>query len=154
MSERNVAENRKAYHDYFIFDKFEAGLELKGSEVKSIREGSANLRDAYVRLTDDEAFVVNLHISTYGYTHHFVPEPTRTRKLLLNRREIERLSGLMSQKGYFCVPLRIYFKRNYAKLEIALAKKKKTFDKRQALKEQIHKREMDKAMKSALRRKQ
>ena len=147
------ADNRKARHDYFLFDKFEAGIELRGSEVKSIREGRINLKDAYVRISGEEVFVVNLHIATYRYTHHFIPEPTRTRKLLLNRKEIEHLSTSLVRKGFVCIPLRLYFKRNFVKLEIALAKKKKTYDKRQTLKEKIHRREMDKAIKQSLRRK-
>lgn len=147
-----VADNRKAHHDYFLFDKFEAGIELKGSEVKSIRDGHASLRDAYVRLTEGQVFVVNLHITPYKYTHVFVPDPTRTRRLLLKKREIEALTDQMAQKGFMCVPLKLYFKRNFVKLEIALAKKKKQFDKRQTLKEEIRKREVDHAMKRAMKR--
>ncbi len=147
MTDRVNADNRKAHHDYFLFDKYEAGIALKGSEVKSIREGSVQLRDSYVRITGGEVFVVNLHIAPYQYTHSFVPEPTRTRKLLLKKREIEKLTTLMAQKGFVCIPLKVYFKRNFAKLEIALAKKKKVFDKRRTLKEKIQKREMDQAIK-------
>ena len=153
MSSQVIAENRKAYHDYFIFDKFEAGIELKGSEVKSIRDSRVNLKDSYVRIANGEVFIVNLHIATYSYTHHFIPEPTRTRKLLLNSREIERLGISLDQKGYACIPIKVYFKRNFVKLEIALAKKKKMHDKRQALKEKIHKREVDKAMKEIIQKK-
>ena len=147
MGDRGSIENRKARHDFFLFDRYEAGMELKGSEVKSIRDGHVNLKDAYVRVMNGEVFVVNLHITTYKYTHHFIPEPTRTRRLLLKKREIEKLTGQITQKGLVCVPLRMYFKRNFVKLEIALAKKKKTYDKRKALKEEIQKREIDRAIK-------
>ncbi|MBI4387552.1 MAG: SsrA-binding protein SmpB [Candidatus Omnitrophica bacterium] len=153
MNDHVIADNRKARHDYFLFDKLEAGIELKGSEVKSIRDGRVNLRDAYVRVNQGEVFVVNLHIATYRYTHHFVPEPTRTRKLLLKKKEIEHLIVDLTRKSFVCVPLRLYFKRNFIKLEIALAKKKKAHDKRQTLKEEIHRKEMDKAVKQSLRRK-
>ncbi len=147
MSEQVAAENRKAWHDYFLFDKYEAGIELKGSEVKSIRDGLINLKDAYVRVMNGEVWVVNLHIAAYRFAHSVVPEPIRTRKLLLKAREIERLTAQISQKGFVCVLLRVYFKRNFVKLQIALAKKKKAYDKRQALKENIQKREIDKAIK-------
>ena len=151
MSERIAAENRKARHDYFLFDKYECGIELKGSEVKSIREGRVNLKDSYVRVMNGEIFVVNLHIANYSYTHHFIPDPVRTRKLLLKKREIEKLTGELTRKGFVCVPLQVYFKRNFVKLQIALAKKKKEFDKRQVLKERIQEREMREASKHNLR---
>ena len=149
MSGQTVAENRKARFDYFLFDKYEAGIALKGSEVKSIREGGANLQDSYIRLNAGEAFVVNLHVSPYRFAHDFLPEPTRSRKLLLKKREIEKMSVELARKGFVCVPLRIYFKRGFAKLEIALAKRKKAYDKRASLKEKIHAREIDKAVKDS-----
>ena len=151
MTDRVSADNRKAHHDYFLFDKYEAGIALKGSEVKSIREGGVTLKDSFIRITNGEVFVVNLHISPYRYTHHFVPEPTRTRKLLLKGREIEKLTTQIAQNGFVCIPLKVYFKRGFAKLEIALAKKKKAYDKRQTLKEKIQKREIDKAIKHQTR---
>ena len=149
--DRLLCENRKAYHDYFVFDKWEAGIALQGSEVKSIREGNANLKDSYDRINAGEVFVVNLHISPYSYSHHISLDPTRTRKLLLKKREIEKIVGMMSQKKYACIPLKILFKRNLIKLEIALAKRKKDYDKRQVLREKIHKKEMDQAIKKGFR---
>lgn len=148
MSDKIAADNRKAYHDFFLFDRFEAGIELKGSEVKSIRDGHANIKDAYIRMVEGEVFVVNLHIAPYKYTHHFVPEATRTRKLLLKHQEIEKLYAQMSQKGFFCVALKLYFKRGYVKIEIALAKKKKAYDKRADIKKRIEKREIDQTIKA------
>ncbi|PIQ86813.1 MAG: SsrA-binding protein [Candidatus Omnitrophica bacterium CG11_big_fil_rev_8_21_14_0_20_45_26] len=151
MTTQAITDNRKARHDYFLFDKYEAGLELKGSEVKAIRDGHCNLRDAFVRIARGEAFLINMHISPYRYTHDFVPEALRTRKLLLKKREIAKLYGQISQKGYACVPLRLYFKRNLVKVEIAVATKKKAYDKRETIKREIHKRETDRAMKQRLR---
>lgn len=152
MEKPLISDNRKARHDFFLFDKYECGIELKGSEVKSIREGRINLKDAYVRVVKGEVFVVNLHISTYGFTHMFVPEPTRTRKLLLHKKEIEKLTAQMGQKGFACVPTRAYFKKGFVKLEIALAKKKKDYDKREVLKARIQNRETKDAIKRNLRK--
>ena len=151
MTTDAVATNRKAHHEYFLLDKYEAGIALKGSEVKSIREGRVNLQEAFVRVMSGEVYLVNMHISQYSHTHDFAPEPTRLRKLLLKRNEIERILGQMSRKGIACVPLRVYFKRGFVKIEIALAQKRKAHDKRQMLKERIHKREIDKEMKSRLK---
>ncbi len=152
MTDQVVVTNRKAHHEFHLFDKYEAGIVLQGSEVKSIREGKANLSDAYIRISNGEVFVVNLHISLYRFTTVFAPEPTRMRKLLLKRQEIERLIGQLSKKRCACVPLRLYFKRGYVKIEIAIAKKKLAHDKRAAIKEKIQKREIDRAMKSRFKR--
>ena len=145
-------DNRKAYHEYFIQDKFEAGIALKGSEVKSIRDGRANLAEAFVRAMNGEVYLVNLHISTYKFTYDLIPDSTRTRKLLLKKSEINRLLGQLSRKGLACIPLRMYFKRGFVKVEIALALKKKMHDKREVIKNKIQKREIDKAVKNHIRR--
>ncbi|MDW7675358.1 MAG: SsrA-binding protein SmpB [Bacillota bacterium] len=140
-----VAENRKARHDYHIEETLEAGLVLQGTEVKSLRMGKANLRDSFARVDGGEVYVHNLHISHYEKGNIFNHDPTRTRKLLLHKSEINKLIGKVQQKGLTLVPLKIYFKRGKAKLELALAKGKKLFDKRQDLAEKDAKREMDRA---------
>jgi len=153
MPDDNITiENRKARHEYSIQDKFEAGIALKGSEVKSIRDGRANLQEAFVRVMSGEVYLVNLHINTYQHTHDLIPEQTRTRKLLLKKSEINRLMGQLSRKGLACVPLKMYFKRGFVKVEIALAEKKKLHDKRDSIKTKMHKREMDKSAKNFLKR--
>lgn len=143
-----VAENRKAYHDYFIDERYEAGISLRGTEVKSIREGKLNLKDSYVLLKDSEAFLLNSHISPYSHGNIMNHEPLRTRKLLLNRSEIERLKGKVAQKGYSLVPLKAYFKGPYVKIEIGLARGKKLFDKRESIKEKEAKRQIERAVKA------
>ncbi len=152
MTKESTVENRKAYHEFFIQDKFEAGIALKGSEVKSIRDGRANLAEAFVRVMNGEVYLVNLHISTYAFTHDLIPDTSRTRKLLLKTSEINRIIGQLSRKGLACIPLKMYFKRGFVKVEIGLALKKKLHDKRSVIKNKIQKREIDKAMKSHLRR--
>ncbi len=142
-----VAENRKAYHDYFIEEKYEAGISLLGTEVKSLREGKANIRESYVLIKEGEAFLLNCHISPYSHGNITNHDPLRTRKLLLKKTEIERLKGKITQKGYTLVPLSIYFKGPYAKIEIGLAKGKKLFDKREALKEKEAGRQIERALK-------
>ena len=120
-----VAQNRKAYHDYSIEETLEAGIQLVGTEVKSLRDGRANLKDSYVLIKDSEVFLFNCHISPYSHGNIMNHEPLRTRRLLLHRKEIERIRGKMQQKGYALIPLKIYFKGSYAKVEIGLAKGKK-----------------------------
>ncbi len=144
-----VATNRKAYHDYDIFDKYEAGIELKGSEVKALRAGRANLKDSFVRIKDGEAWWVQGHISNLDSTYKaFRHEEKRPRKLLLHKDEIAKLAGYTSERGYTLVPTKIYFNnRNKAKLEIAVAKGRKLHDKRQVMKEKELKREAAAAMK-------
>ncbi|HXV28402.1 MAG TPA: SsrA-binding protein SmpB [bacterium] len=150
-----IALNRKASFEYFLFDKFEAGICLLGSEVKSVREGKVNLKDSFVRIERDEAFLHNFYISPYSKIQGFVDiDPTRYRKLLLKRAEINRLLGLSKQKGYSIIPLSIYFKRGLVKIEIALAKGKKQFDKRASIKKRIHDRESQAAVKFHARKKQ
>ena len=146
---RPVSENRKAYHDFFIDETYEAGIALTGTEVKSIREGRANLRDSYVLIKDGEAFLLGCHISPYSHGNIMNHDPLRTRKLLLKKREIERLRGKTIQKGYTLIPLKMYFKGPYVKLEIGLARGKKFFDKREALKEKEAGRQIERALKRA-----
>jgi SsrA-binding protein len=136
-----VAANRKAYHDYHIEDKFEAGMALTGTEVKSLREGKANLKDSYARIKDGELLLVNAHISPYSHGNIYNHEAKRTRKLLMHRREIDRLLGKVKEKGFTLVPLAIYFnQKNRAKLELGLAKGKTFFDKREDIKTRDEKR--------------
>jgi SsrA-binding protein len=148
---QTIAQNRKALHDYFIEERFEAGLVLTGSEVKSLREGRANLRDAYARVLNDEVFLLGAHISPYGAASYNNHDPTRTRKLLLHRKEIERLLGKTTQRGLTLIPLRLYWKKGVAKVELALAKGKRQHDKRDAAKTREAQREIAKAMKAGRR---
>ena len=143
MKEKIVCRNRKAAYEYFIEEVYNAGMVLLGPEVKSLREGRANLVDSYARIKKGEVFLFNMHISPYPYAHHFEIEPTRTRKLLLNKKEIKRLVGKTEQKGYALIPLKVYFSKGWAKVDLALAKGKKKVDKRRAIKERDLKRDMD-----------
>lgn len=142
-----AAENRKARHDFFIEETFEAGISLLGTEIKSIREGRMNLRDSYVLLKDGEAFLLNCHISPYSHGNIMNHDPLRERKLLLNRRELDRLKGKTTQKGYTIVPLKAYFKGPYVKIEIGLATGKKLFDKRETIKRKEAERQIERAVK-------
>lgn len=143
-----VCQNRKAFHDYFIEDTLEAGIALSGTEVKSLREGKANLKDSYVLVKGGEVFLLNCHISPYSHGNIMNHDPVRTRKLLLHRKEIDRMSGKAAAKGYTLIPLKIYFKASFAKVEIGLAKGKRLFEKRDSIKEREAKREIEKAMKT------
>lgn len=143
-----VCQNRKAYHDYSIEETVEAGMSLVGTEVKSLREGKANLKDSYVLIKDMEAFLFNCHISPYSHGNIMNHEPLRTRKLLLHKKEIMRLQGKIAQKGYTLIPLKIYFKDGRAKVEVGLAKGKREFEKRETIKEREANREIEKAIKS------
>ena len=143
-----IATNRAAYHNYFITEKVEAGLELRGTEIKSLREGGANLREGYVRFGGGEAFLVNVHISPYERGQSSNHESKRERKLLLHKAEIIRLGITIKQKGLTLVPLRLYWSRNRVKLEIGLAKGKRLYDKREAIAAKDARREMDRATKS------
>ena len=142
-----IATNRKAYHDYFIEETYEAGIALTGTEIKSIRAGRVNLRDSYVRVKDGELWLVDAHIAPYHQAGRFGHEPRRPRKLLMHRREINRLQGKVQLKGYTIVPLRLYLKNNLAKVEIALAKGKRMHDKRKTLAEEEARLEIERAMK-------
>ena len=142
-----AAQNRKAFHDYFVEDRFEAGIELYGTEVKSIRAGTLNLKDAYCTVKDGELFVHGMHISPYEQGSFSNRDPLRPKRLLLHKKEIQMLSGKVSQAGYALVPLSVYFKNSRVKVEIALAKGKKLHDKRAVAAEKDAKRQMDRAMK-------
>lgn len=146
--ENVVATNRKAYHDYFIQETYEAGISLRGTEIKSLREGRANLKDSYVIIKNNEAFLLNCHISPYSHGNIQNHDPLRTRKLLLHRKEIGKLWGKLSQKGLTLIPLKIYFKRGKAKVEIGLAKGKRKYEKREAIKEKEARREIDRHLKN------
>ena len=146
-AQKYIAENRKAFHDYHIIETFEAGIVLVGTEVKSIREGSANLRDSFARLEGGEVWLYNVHINPYshrGYTDH---EPTRKRKLLLHRQEIRKLIGKTVEKGMTLVPTRLYFKDGHVKVSLALAKGKQAHDKRETLK----RRDIDRETRAAVK---
>ena len=143
-----VAKNNKAYHDYFIEEKFEAGIELAGTEVKSIRQGNANLKDSFCIIKEGEISVLGMHISPYEKGNIFNKDPRRTRRLLMHKREILRLFGKIKQDGYSLVPLTVYFKNSRVKLEIGLAKGKKLYDKRDSAAARDAKREIDRTMKS------
>ena len=147
---KGIATNKKAYHDFEILEKYEAGLVLEGSEVKAIRAGRVNLRDSFVKFVKGEPFVFGMHISHLESANpHFKPDEKRPRKLLLHKKEINKLLGKTSEKGYTVVPLRLYFNRkNIAKLEIGLAKGKTLHDKRESLKKKIMEREAQAAMKN------
>jgi SsrA-binding protein len=146
-TEKTVSTNRKAYADFDILEKFEAGIKLTGSEVKSIRDGKVNLKDSYALVKQEEALLFNCHISPYNFAHQFNHEPTRTRKLLLHKREIHRLMGKVKERGLTIVPLRVYFKGKHIKVEIALAKGKKIWGKR----EEKRRKAVDKEVRSALK---
>ena len=143
-----VAKNAKAFHDYFIEDRYETGIELAGTEVKSIRQGNVNLKDSFCIIKDGEISVLGMHISPYEKGNIFNKDPRRNRKLLMHKREIMRLFGKIKQDGYSLIPLSIYFKGPYVKLEIGLARGKKLYDKRDSAAKKDAKREIDRAMKS------
>jgi len=149
MGEKILCENKKARHDYFIEETYEAGIALQGTEVKSLRLGKANLKDSYVQIEEQEALLHHTHISPYPYGHQFNHDPERVRKLLLHKREIRRLTGKTHERGYTLVPLKIYLKNGKIKIEIGLAKGKTLYDKREVLKKRSAAREMEKVMKSA-----
>ena len=139
--------NRVARHNYQIFDTFEAGIVLTGTEIKSIRNGKANLKDTYATIKNGEAFLLNMHISAYEEGNRFNHSETRTRKLLLHKKEILKLNDKIRLDGYTLIPLKLYFKKNIAKIELALAKGKKDYDKREAIKERDIKRDLEKKYK-------
>jgi len=145
--ENIVSTNRKAYHDYFIVETYEAGISLLGTEVKSLREGRVNLKDSYAIIKGNEAFLLNCHINPYSHGNIQNHDPLRTRKLLLHRKEINKLWGNLRQKGFSLIPLKIYFKRGKAKVEIGLAKGKRKYEKREALKEKEARREIQRHLK-------
>jgi SsrA-binding protein len=141
-----VVSNRKAFHDYFIEETLEAGIVLSGTEVKSLREGRINLKDSFARVENGEVLLYNCHISPYSHGNISNHDPTRKRKLLLQRREIERLLGKAQQRGYTLVPLKVYFKRGWAKVELGLARGKKLYDKRETESKKSAQREIEKGI--------
>jgi SsrA-binding protein len=143
MGKKIVCQNRKARHDYFIDEIYEAGIVLAGPEVKSLREGRASLKDSYAQVKHEELFLHNMHITPYSFAHHVGLDPTRTRKLLMHKREVRRLIGKTEQKGYSLIPLSAYLSNGIIKIELALAKGKRKYDKRAVLKEREMKRELD-----------
>ena len=145
--DRSVAVNRKAFHDYFVEEKFEAGIELCGTEVKSLRAGGVNLKDAWCDVKGGEIFVKQMHISPYDHGNRFNPDPRRPRRLLMHKREIMRLLGKVKQDGYSLIPLSVYFKGSRVKINVGLCKGKKLHDKRQAAAERDAKRQIERAMK-------
>lgn len=142
-----IANNKKAWHDYFIEDKFEAGIELKGTEVKSIRMGRCSIKESFIRVEKDEVFIYGMHVSPYEKGNLFNKDPLRVRKLLLHRSEIKKLVGKMAQKGYTLVPLQVYFKGSLIKVEIALAKGKKLYDKREDIAKKDQRRQAEREFK-------
>ncbi len=146
--ENTVTTNRKAFHDYHILEKYEAGISLFGTEVKSLREGRANLKDSYAIIKGGEAFLLNCHISPYSHGNIQNHEPLRTRKLLLHKREIDKLGGKTHQQGLALIPLRIYFRSGKAKVEIGLGKGKRQYEKRANIKEKEAKREIERHLKA------
>ena len=143
-----ITENRKARHDYNIVEAMEAGMELVGTEVKSLRAGKVNLKDSFVRITKNgELVVMNMHISPYDFCNYNNHDPLRTRRLLMHRREIDRLLGKVKEKGYSLIPLKLYFKRGFVKMELALCTGKKIYDKRRDMADRDAKREMQRVIK-------
>ena len=147
-----MVQNRRARHEYYVEETMEAGLSLFGTEVKSIRQGKANLTDAYIRVRNGEAYVVGMHISPYEQGNIFNRDPLRDKKLLLHKREIAKLNASTMREGYTLIPLSVYFYGNYAKMDVGICKGKKLYDKRESLKQRDDKREMERAVARAGRR--
>ena len=147
MGEKLIANNKKAFHDYFIEEKYEAGIELFGTEVKSLRMGKCSIKEAFIRIENGEVIIYGMHVSPYEKGNIFNRDPLRPRKLLLHKKEIMKLFGKMKEKGYTVVPLRIYFKGSLVKAEIALAKGKKLYDKRADIAKKDQKREAQREFK-------
>ena len=144
---RLIANNKKAYHDYFIEEKYEAGIELVGTEVKSMRMGKCSIKESFIRIDKGELFIYGMHVSPYEKGNIFNKDPLRPRKLLLHRQEINKLFGVAQQKGFTIVPLKVYFKGSLAKIEIGIARGKKQYDKRADIAKKDAKRDMERAFK-------
>lgn len=142
-----IANNKKAYHDYFIEDKYEAGIALFGTEIKSLRMGKCSVKESYIRIENGEAFIYGMHISPYEKGNIFNKDPLRTRKLLLHKQEIRKLTGKLTEQGYTVVPLQVYLKGSLVKVEIGLAKGKKLYDKRQDIAKKDMRRETEREFK-------
>lgn len=147
MEKKVITSNRKAFHDFLIFDKFEAGIVLFGTEIKSIRKGAINLKDSFCKVNNNEIFLYNCHISPYEQGNRFNHEAERTRKLLLTKREILKIQNKVKQDGYTIVPLEVYIQKGFAKIQIGLAKGKKLHDKRESIAQKDRQREVDRALK-------
>ena len=147
MAIKIITDNRKAYYDYEILDKFEAGLVLAGSEVKSLRDGNVNLKDSYISFKNGEAFLQNAHIGVYKASSYNNHHPERLRKLLMHREEIDKIMGKVQEKSLSCVPLKLYFKKGRVKVEIGLGKGKKLHDKRRSIKDKESKRDLQRSLK-------
>ncbi len=145
---RVIAQNKKAYHDYFVDEKYEAGIELFGTEVKSIRAGTVNLKDSYCEIADGELYALGFHISPYDHGNIFNHEPLRKKRLLMHKREILKLHGLVAQKGFTLVPLSLYFSGSKVKMELGLCRGKKLYDKREDMAKNDAKRTMERTFKS------
>lgn len=146
-NKNNLAENRKARHDYFIEETIEAGIALVGTEVKSIRAGKCNLKDCYADVRNGEVFIYNMHISPYEQGNIFNVDPLRERKLLLHKEQISRFNGLIAREGYTLIPLSLYLKEGKVKVALGLCRGKKNYDKRDSMLEKAHKRDMERALK-------
>ena len=146
-----VANNKKAYHDYFIDEKYEAGIELHGTEVKSLRMGKCSIKESFIRIEKGEVFIYGMHVSPYEKGNIFNKDPLRIKKLLLHKYEINKLAGKIAEKGYTLVPLQVYFKDGRAKVELGLARGKKLYDKRQDIAKKDQRREAEKELKVRLR---
>ncbi|MGI6080408.1 MAG: SsrA-binding protein SmpB [Candidatus Avilachnospira sp.] len=146
---RLIANNKKAYHDYFVDEKYEAGIELFGTEVKSVRQGHCSIKEAFIKADKGELFVWGMHINPYEKGNIFNKDPLRTRKLLMHRAEINKLMGKVSEKGYTLVPLQVYFKGPLVKVELGLCRGKKLYDKREDMAKKAQKRELEREFKSA-----
>ncbi len=148
MAIKSISKNKKAWHEYFILEEYEAGIELVGTEVKSVRKGAVNLKDSYVDVKNGEAFIIGMHISPYENGNIFNRDPLRVRRLLLHKKEIFKLMGKLTEEGLTIVPLEIYLSDKWIKMKIALAKGKKLYDKRDAAAEKSAKRNMERVLKS------
>ena len=146
-----IANNKKAYFDYFIDEKYECGISLAGTEVKSLRTGKCSIKESFVRIINDEVMILGMHISPYEKGNIFNKDPFRVRKLLLHKKEINKLIGKLKQEGLTLVPLSLYFKKQYVKVELGLCKGKKLYDKREAMAKRDAKRDIDRAMKERIR---
>lgn len=142
MEKKVISTNRKAFHDYLIFDKFDAGIVLTGTEIKSVRKGMFNLKDSFAKIEDNEIFLYNMHISPYEHGNRFNHEPERVRKLLLKKQEILKMLGKIKKENYTIVPLELYLSHGFAKIEIGLAKGKKLYDKREAIAKKSQERDI------------
>lgn len=146
-----IANNKKAYFDYFILENYETGIELFGTEVKSVRLGHVSIKESWIRIDKGELFIMGMHISPYEKGNIFNKDPMRVKKLLMHKKEIQKLSGKLAEKGLTLVPLKVYFKGSLVKVEIGLAKGKKNYDKRETLAKKTQQREMEKAIRRSMR---